>query len=159
MSGDRSAGSAPVLDVPALLARHAGRKVYFDTHIFIHVLNGTPDLSAPCVQLLDACAQGAIQGITGDLTLAELLVLPLRQNNAAAVAAVRELLIDDGAITLLPHDRATFERAAALRAHHGLKMPDALQMATALQAGAACLVSNDRRFPGVDGMECVSLAG
>jgi hypothetical protein len=38
-------------------------------------------------------------------------------------------------------------------------MPDALQMATALQAGAACLVSNDRRFPGVDGMECVSLAG
>jgi hypothetical protein len=65
MSGDRSAGSAPVLDVPALLARHAGRKVYFDTHIFIYVLNGTPDLSVPCVQLLDACAQGAIQGITG----------------------------------------------------------------------------------------------
>jgi predicted nucleic acid-binding protein len=91
--------------------------------------------------------------------LAELLVLPLRQNNAAAVAAVRELLIDDGAITLLPHDRATFERAAALRAQHGLKMPDALQLATALQAGAACLVSNDRRFAGVDGMECVSLVG
>ena len=59
--------------------------------------------------MLDACAQGAIQGITGDLTLAELLVLPLRQNNAAAVAAVRELLIENGAITLLPHDRATFE--------------------------------------------------
>jgi predicted nucleic acid-binding protein len=148
-----------MLDVPALLARHAGRKVYFDTNIFIYVLNGTPGLSAPCVQLLDACAEGAIQGITGDLTLAELLVLPLRQNNAAAVAAVRELLIDDGAITLLPHDRATFERAAALRAQHGLKMPDALQLATALQAGAACLVSNDRRFPGVDEMECVSLVG
>lgn len=148
-----------MLDVPALLARHAGRKVYFDTNVFIYVLNGTPGLSTPCVQLLDACAKGAIQGITGDLTLAELLVQPLRQNNAAAVAAVRELLIDDGAISLLPHDRAAFERAAAVRAHHGLKMPDALQLATALQAGAACLVSNDRRFPAVDEMECVSLAG
>ena len=31
------------------------------------------------------------------------------------------------------------------------------QLATAFQAGAACLVSNDRRFQGVDGMECVSL--
>lgn len=159
MSGDAAAGRTPMLDVPALLARHAGSKVYFDTNVFIYVLNGTPGLSTPCVQLLDACAEGAIQGITGDLTLAELLVQPLRQNNAAAVAAVRELLIDDGAITLLHHDRACFERAAALRAHHGLKMPDALQMATALQAGSACLVSNDRNFPIVNDVEFISLVG
>lgn len=153
-----SAPGAPApSDVKGLLARFRGRKVYFDTNLFIYVLNGTPGFSAVGVQWLDACAQGVIQGITGDLTLAELLVQPLRLNDAAAVAAVRALLIDDGAITLLGHDRATFESAATLRARHGLKMPDALQLATALQAGAACLVSNDQQFPALAEIECVTL--
>ncbi len=148
-----------MLDVSALLARLPRRKVYLDTNVFIYLLNGTPGWSTPCVQLLDACAQGQIQGLTGDVTLAELLVQPLRQNDVAAVAVIRELLTGLGAITLLSHDRTCFERAAALRAQHGLKMPDALQMATALQAGAACLVSNDHRFPQLPELACVSLGG
>jgi predicted nucleic acid-binding protein len=146
-----------VLDVPALLRRIAGGKVYFDTNIFIYLINDTPDLAAPSVGLLDACAQGVIQGLTGDLTLAELLVQPFKRNDAAAVALVRELLIDDGAVNLLGHDRSAFERAAALRARYGLKMPDALHIATALQAGATCLISNDRQFPLIADLECVNL--
>jgi predicted nucleic acid-binding protein len=148
-----------MLDVPALSQRHAGATVYLDTNVFIHLLNQTPGLSGPCLQLLDACAQGEIRGVTGDLTLAELLVQPLRRNDARAVATVRELLIDDGAVTLLPHDRSCFERAAALRAQHGLKMPDALHLATALQAGAGCFVSNDPQLGRLDGLEFASLSG
>jgi predicted nucleic acid-binding protein len=146
-----------VLDVPALLSRVAGTKVYFDTNIFIYLFNDTPGLAAPCVQLLDACAQGVIQGLTGDLTLAELLVQPLKHNDAAAVAVIRELLIEDGAITLLGHDRTAFERAATLRARYGLKMPDALHIATAQQSGATCLISNDRQLPTLVGLECINL--
>lgn len=146
-----------MLDVPALLARLPGRKVYLDTNVFIYLLNGTPGFAEPCLALLQACAQGLIQGLTGDLTLAELLVQPLRRNDAAAVAAVRELLVEDGAITLLSHDRTAFEHAAALRARHGLKLPDALQLATALQAGAVCLISNDRQFPALPDINCISL--
>lgn len=146
-----------MLDVPSLLARMAGRKVYFDTNIFIYVLNNTPGLAGPCLRLLEACASGHIAGLTGELTLAELLVKPLQLNDAAAVASVRELLIDDGAISLVGHDRTAFERAALHRARHGLKLPDALQLATAQLAGAACLVSNDRKFPTLPGIESVSL--
>lgn len=148
-----------MLDVPDLLARMHGRKVYFDTNIFIYVLNNTPGFAQPCLQLLEACAAGRIAGLTGELTLAELLVKPLQLNDAAAVAAVRDLLIDDGAIALVGHDRAAFERAALHRARHGLKLPDALQLATAQLAGAACLVSNDRKFPTLPDIESVSLLG
>ncbi|MDP2366793.1 type II toxin-antitoxin system VapC family toxin [Rhodoferax sp.] len=88
------------------------------------------------------------------MTLAELLVKPLQSNDAIAVAAVRELLVADGAITLVSHSRRCFERAADLRARHGLKT---LQLATAVEAGARCLVSNDRQFPQISGIECVSL--
>ena len=73
------------------------------------------------------------------------------------MAAVREMVLDSGAVSLLQHDRACFERAALLRARHGLKMPDALHLATAQAAGAACLVTNDRRLPVLDGLDIVSL--
>ena len=63
----------------------------------------------------------------------------------------------DGSISLLGHDRAAFERAAHLRAKHGLKMVDALHLATALQGGAVCLISNDHKFPQLAEMECLSL--
>lgn len=152
----RATGGEAAAGVAALVARHAGRRVYLDANIFIYVLNGAPGLAEPSVALLDACCRGEVQGVTGDLTLAELLVHPLRLNDAAAAAAVREMLQESGAVTLLGHDRACFERAAALRARHGLKMPDALHLATALGSGAACFVSNDHQLPQVEGLEIVN---
>lgn len=148
-----------MLDVPGLLARWRGCKVYLDTNIFIYVLNNTPVYAEPCLALLQACADRQLMGLTGDVTLAELLVKPLQANDAAAVAAVRDLLMEDGAIALLNHDRTTFEEAARLRAKHGLKMVDALHLATARQAGAVCLISNDRQFPVLSDIECLSLVG
>ena len=148
-----------MLDVPSLLTRLHGRKVYFDTNIFIYVLNDTPTWAAPSLLLLEACAARQIVGLTGDVTLAELLVKPFQANDAAAVAAVKELLVEDGAIHLVSHERAAFERAAQHRARHGLKMADALQLATAQGAGASCLISNDRQFPTLPDIECVNLAG
>lgn len=145
------------MNAAALIARHRGQTVYFDTNIFIYVLNASVAYARTCVDLLQACANQSWHGITGDVTLAELLVKPLQLNDAAGVAAVRELLIDDGAITLVAHSRKAFEHAAMLRARHGLKMVDALQLATAIEAGARCFVSNDRQFPAIPGMECVSL--
>jgi predicted nucleic acid-binding protein len=145
------------MDTSALIARHRGQTVYFDTNIFIYVLNVSVQYAQPCLDLLQACANRTLRGTTGDVTLAELLVKPLQLNDAAGVAAVRELLIEDGAITLISHGRKVFEQAAVLRARHGLKMVDALQLATAIDAGAQCFVSNDRQFPVLPGIECVGL--
>jgi predicted nucleic acid-binding protein len=145
------------MDASALIARHRGQTIYFDTNIFIYVLNASVTYAQPCIELLQACSRQTVHGVTGDVTLAELLVKPLVLNDAAGVAAVRELLIEDGAITLIGHSRKVFEQAALVRARHGLKMVDALQLATAIEAGARCFVSNDRQFPPIPGMECVSL--
>ncbi len=146
-----------MLNARALLVKQAGKRVYFDTNIFIYLL-GNNVLYAPlCLQLLQACSDREILGFSGDVTLAELLVKPLQSNDAKAVAAVRELLTEDGAITLVSHTRKAFERAAEMRARHGLKMVDALQLATALETGASCFVSNDRDFPPISAIECVRL--
>ena len=74
------------------------------------------------------------------------------------MSVVQEILLDNGAVTLIGHDRARFDRAARLCAVHALKMPDALHLATALGCEAACFVSNDRGLPKVTGIE-ISVLG
>jgi hypothetical protein len=59
------------------------------------VLNDTPLLAGPGLNLLQAWADRHLLGLTGDATLAELLVKPLQRNDAAALAAGRALLVDD----------------------------------------------------------------
>lgn len=107
--------------------------------------------------MLQACSDREILGFCGDVTLAELLVKPVQNNDAKAATAVRELLTQDGAITLVSHSRKAFERAAEMRDLHGLKIVDELQLATALKAGARCFVSNNRDFLPISAIEHVRL--
>jgi predicted nucleic acid-binding protein len=49
---------------------------------------------------------------------------------------------------LVPVSQDVAVTAARLRAGTGLRLPDALQAATALEIGAAALVTHDRDFRG-----------
>ncbi len=40
--------------------------------------------------------------------------------------------------------------AARIRARYGLKLPDAIQVATAIHSGSVALVTHDRDFSAVD---------
>lgn len=52
----------------------------------------------------------------------------------------------------LIHERS----AAQLRAQYRLKLPDAIQLATALDIGAAAFVTHDRDFSRVSGVEILT---
>ena len=78
---------------------------------------------------------------------AEVLVAPLRRDGESG--AVVDWLIDALPATVQPITRPIAGAAAELRAEHGTRMrlPDALVVATALDLGAACLITTDRRWP------------
>ena len=54
-------------------------------------------------------------------------------------------------------DRPLLRAAAALRARHAIKTPDALQVAAALSAGCRAFVTNDRKLPTIPGLEVIDL--
>ena len=127
--------------------RLLGKRVYFDTNIFIYILENHPEFGETCLSVVQSGADKELDGYSGDLVLAELLVKPLKDNNARAVKAVKDLFTEDTKIELLPHTRSAFITAAHLRANHKIKLPDALHLATAIENHIEIFLTNDRDIP------------
>ncbi len=93
---------------------------------------------------------GYIQIVTSVITLLEVLVWPLEQNRQDLAEQYAQILSSNPAIRLVPVDATVAALAAELRAMHRLRVPDAVQLATALHQQADVFLTNDRDFLRVD---------
>ena len=134
-----------------------GKRVYFDTNIFIYLLEHHPDLGEVCLSIVQSAVDKELDGYSGELVLAELLVKPLKDNNARAVQAVKDLFTNDTRIELLPHTKTAFITAAHLRANYKIKLPDALHIATAVENHMDIFLSNDREIPSIPEITVLNL--
>lgn len=126
-----------------------GKRVYFDANIFIYLLEHHQELGEICLSLVQSAVDKEMDGYSGELVLAELLVKPLKDNNARAVQAVKDLFTKDTRIELLPHTKSAFIAAAHLRATYKIKLPDALHIATAIENDIEVFLTNDREIPSI----------
>ena len=69
---------------------------------------------------------------------------PYRTGENEKRAALSTLLASVPGVTWIALDLPVADRAASLRARHRLRTPDAIQLATALQARADAFLTNDR---------------
>lgn len=89
---------------------------------------------------------GQLSILSSELIVLETLVKPLRDKNAQLENAFRAILFESAEFHLVPLDLRIVERAAHVRAATGLKAPDALHAATALDASAVLFLTNDAAF-------------
>lgn len=78
------------------------------------------------------------------ITLTEVLVQPLRQNNQTLAGKYRDLLFNGANFELISLTETIAEHASALRAKYNLRTPDALQIATALENNCDAFLCNDK---------------
>jgi predicted nucleic acid-binding protein len=124
-----------------------GAVVGLDTAPIIYYLEAYPDWGPLVRPLFDArVLPGANTAVTSTITLAEVLVKPLQTARADLVTAYRAFLTSSPHLALEEITPAIAERAADLRACYGLRLPDACQVAVALAAKAALLVTNDAQM-------------
>lgn len=64
-----------------LLNALQGHQIYLDTNIWIYALEGYPDFIQPLTELFSHIDQGNLKAVTSELTLAEVLVKPLMDQN------------------------------------------------------------------------------
>ena len=133
------------------------RRVLIDTSVWIYHFEQHPQLAAPAGRVIGALEEGRFRGIASELTLLELTVRPL-QLARQDIADEYELLLDYFPnLELVAISREILLDAAALRARQKLRTPDAIQIATGLQAGTTLAVTNDKAWRTVPLLETMIL--
>lgn len=130
----------------ARLAAILGGTVYLDANIFIYAVEGYAPEEAFLRELFAALEDGRFTAVTSELSLAEVLVKPFELGREDVAAAYTELLTPSERLAVLPVDRAILSEAARQRATLGMRLPDAIHVATALAAGCELFLTNDRRL-------------
>ena len=87
------------------------------------------------------------------LSWMECMVKPLRENDQPLADDYRSFF-EAGQLQVIELTQRVIERATALRAKHQLRTPDALQVASAFEAGGDVLfLTNDKSFRRVPGLK------
>ncbi len=125
---------------------HTWKTVALDTNIFIYQLLDHPKYAPLTDLILHAVEKGRPQAITTTITLAEILTKAEQDANPQAAIDYEAYLTLYPNLTLLPIDVPLAKTAARLRAQFRCKLPDALQLAAALQVQADAFITNDREL-------------
>ena len=126
-----------------------GALVLVDTAPWIYLLEDHPQFAPLFLGLFEAAESGQIQLALTTITLAEVLTGPLKHKQTA-LAKRYEIALNK--YQVLPLSATIASLAAQLRIQYRLKLPDAVQLASALDIGAAALVTHDRDFSKVKGL-------
>lgn len=120
--------------------------VAFDSGPLVYYVEEHPRFGPVVQSLFEGFGAGTVAGFTSVLTLLTVLVHPLARHRKDLATTYREVLLDAEGIDLLDVTPPIAERAAGLRARYGIRTPDAIQAATAVEAGATAFVTSDRRL-------------
>ncbi len=124
-----------------------GRVIGLDTAPLVYFIEENPTYFERVKPFFDALDRGEFQVVTSILTLLEVLVHPFRRGDPQLAQQYRDILLNAKNLTTVPLSQQIAETAALLRANHGLRTPDAVQMASAMNERATIFLTNDARLP------------
>jgi predicted nucleic acid-binding protein len=129
-------------------------RIYLDANILIAAVGGDAksDIALPLLDIIGSVRPGyeVVPFVTSELTLAETLVRAIRNGDERQEEAFDNALTSSGWLETVPVSRGILWAAASLRARHpGLRLPDAIHMATALSADCPHVLTADTGLTGL----------
>jgi predicted nucleic acid-binding protein len=131
--------------------------VALDTAIFIYYMEERQPYVTMLDPLFEALDSGRLVAVASEVSLLEVLVVPLKAGDLELADRYEALLSHSRGLSLVGVSRPLLRKAAALRGSLGLQTPDAILLATALSCGCTALVTNDRDFGRVTNLAVVNL--
>ncbi len=137
------------------MAWHIGVILFLDACIVVYWIEAPDPFHARLMKRF-----GALRNRYPDASFAvsrlswmECMVKPMRDSDQALIDVYRAFF-DAGQLRVIELTASVVEQATLLRAKHGMKTPDALQAACALELGGDCLfLTNDSGFKKVPGFQ------
>ena len=124
-----------------------------DTAPLIYHLEDDERFGTRFAGLFEASASGRLRLAISTVSVAEVLTGPFQQGRDVLARQIENALREHRVVGLTPEIAV---EAARLRARYRLRLPDAVQLATALQIDAWGLVTHDRDFSRVDDVRIMS---
>jgi predicted nucleic acid-binding protein len=130
-------------------------RVFWDTNLFIYLIEDFGEVSERVVQLRERMLARGDQLLTSTLTLGEVLAKPIDKGDEQ-LARQYEAALVRGAI-LVNFDQAAGRRYARIRSDRTIRPPDAIQLACAAEARSDLFITNDERLSQkvVDGIQFI----
>ncbi|NES93533.1 MULTISPECIES: type II toxin-antitoxin system VapC family toxin [Okeania] len=141
-----------------ILEAITGTRVYLDTNIFIYAVEGYAEFQALLNELFEAFDNGSLKAITSELTLAEVLVKPLIENNTEVCLIYENAIQNSQLLKVVPINRKILIESARLRTMINLRLPDAIHGATAILNGCETFLTNDKRLEALSGINVLILS-
>jgi predicted nucleic acid-binding protein len=117
-----------------------------DTAVWIHWIEQDERFLPAVAPWFAALREERATAVTSVLALLETLTGAFRRGDDLLARRYEEILGRLSGVTVLPVTRSVARRAAQLRTFHGLATPDAIHVATAIEARAEKFVTTDRRL-------------
>ena len=89
---------------------------------------------------------GDLHIVTSWITLAEVLIKPMSTGDVKLEAYYRQLVRPSVVCTVVTVDEDIASAAAAIRAQHGIRLADAIHVATGRFIGCNCFLKRDRQW-------------
>lgn len=122
--------------------------VYWDTMLFVYLIEKHPEHAARVRQILAAIDKRRDSLCTSVFTLGEILTGAYKREAVEVAAQVREILRPPR-VELLPFTAKTADVFARIRAENRVTPADAIHLACAAEAGVNLFLTNDRRLTGL----------
>jgi predicted nucleic acid-binding protein len=135
------------------------RRFLFDTSVFIYALGGEHPYRDPCRAIMGMGVEGRLAGEASIELLHEFVHVRARRNAATRATAVADARNVAATSRLHTVGRDDIKRALELwTEHERLDMRDAIFAAQALNRGIDAILSPDRGFDGIPGLERIDPA-
>jgi predicted nucleic acid-binding protein len=130
-------------------------RIFWDTNLFIYLLEDYGKLSKAVVELRRNMLVRGDQLLTSALTLGEILVKPAEEGDDELCRKYEEAITRVSLV--LPFDLKAARLYASIRCDRSVRAPDAVQLACAAGAVVDLFVTNDRRLQKkrVDGIQFI----
>lgn len=130
--------------------------VAIDTNIFIYYFEDNPQFGTASKKIIDALSSKSLSGVTSIIAISETLSkkdLPIK-----IAKDIENDFFEIPKLTILEVDRKVAVKAAKIRREYGFRLPDAIQLATAIISRVQALITNDDRLKKFKELKVILLA-
>ncbi|KKR80523.1 MAG: PilT protein domain protein [Candidatus Daviesbacteria bacterium GW2011_GWA1_41_61] len=129
--------------------------VGLDTNIFIYYFEQNSEFGQSAKKIFDLLSTNSLNTVTSVISLMEILSPDFLSKVAAR--ETEKKFFDIPNLKVLNVDRTITVEAARIRREYGFRLPDSIQLATALFGKANALITNDERLKKFKELKVINL--